>query len=235
MVLFIVVYVLYFSWLGQRYFAGTKEGVQYFSTFGDSCFNMLVLMTTSNYPDVMLPAYQINRNDCIFFLIYLVLGLFLLMNLLLAIFYSRFKDKLDQNLTDKSKWFYNQFLEMGNEVHPPEKDYLTKKQTYKLFMMIHGLVKFKEQKITDEEIEEGFSDQNMATSMRQTTEPRKKRDITCKEFDYIYKRKIQKKLKDPNRFKFENMNLIIEAYEFWKYENIVHFEHDVEDHDWQDE
>lgn len=57
MVLFIIVYILYFSWMGQRLFSGTLEGVQYFGTFGDSCFNMLVLMTTSNYPDVMLPAY----------------------------------------------------------------------------------------------------------------------------------------------------------------------------------
>jgi hypothetical protein len=57
MVLFIIVYILYFSWMGQRLFSGTLEGVQYFGTFGDSCFNILVLMTTSNYPDVMLPAY----------------------------------------------------------------------------------------------------------------------------------------------------------------------------------
>jgi two pore calcium channel protein len=57
MVLFILVYMLYFSWMGQRLFSGTLEGVQYFGSFGDSVFNMLVLMTTSNYPDIMLPAY----------------------------------------------------------------------------------------------------------------------------------------------------------------------------------
>jgi hypothetical protein len=95
MVLFIVVYILYFSWMGQRYFSGTKEGVEYFSTFGNSCFNMLVLMTTSNYPDIMLPAYQIYRGDCLYFIIYLVVGLYLLMNLLLAIFYSNFKSRFD--------------------------------------------------------------------------------------------------------------------------------------------
>jgi hypothetical protein len=95
MVLFIIVYILYFSWMGQRYFSGTKEGVEYFSTFGNSCFNMLVLMTTSNFPDIMLPAYQIYRGDCLYFIIYLVVGLYLLMNLLLAIFYSNFKLTFD--------------------------------------------------------------------------------------------------------------------------------------------
>jgi hypothetical protein len=91
MVLFILIYILYFSWMGQRLFSGTLEGVQYFGSFGDSVFNMLVLMTTSNYPDIMLPAYQISRWNCFFFIIYLILGLFLMMNLLLAIFYSNFK------------------------------------------------------------------------------------------------------------------------------------------------
>ena len=57
MMAFIVIYILYFSWMGERMFSGTLEGVQYFSSFGDSVFNMFVLLSTSNFPDVMLPAY----------------------------------------------------------------------------------------------------------------------------------------------------------------------------------
>ena len=45
MVLFIIFYILYFSSMGQRYFAGTLEGVVYFPTFADSIFHMLVLMS----------------------------------------------------------------------------------------------------------------------------------------------------------------------------------------------
>ena len=41
MVLFIVVYILYFAWMGQRLFSGTLEGVQYFDTFGNSVFKLL--------------------------------------------------------------------------------------------------------------------------------------------------------------------------------------------------
>ena len=112
MVAFIIVYILYFSWMGQRLFSGTLEGVQYFASFGDSCFNMLVLMTTSNYPDVMLPSYQIFRLNCLYFIIYLVVGLFLLMNLLLAIFYSNFKHRFEdaEELTeDQSHFLYEEF------------------------------------------------------------------------------------------------------------------------------
>jgi hypothetical protein len=95
MLAFIIVYILYFAWMGQRLFSGTLEGVEYFGNYGDSCFNVLVLMTTSNYPDVMLPAYQMSRLYFIYFFVYLVVGLFLLMNILLAIFYSNFKQRFE--------------------------------------------------------------------------------------------------------------------------------------------
>jgi predicted permease len=139
MVLFIVVYILYFSWMGQRLFAGTLEGTQYFGTLGDSFFNMLVLMTTSNFPDIMLPAYQRNRLSCLYFIIYLIVGLFLMMNLLLAIFYSNFKSRFEENI-DKSEekrcdYLYEQFKKYGGT-----KGFLTEIETYKLFMVIHGLV-----------------------------------------------------------------------------------------------
>ena len=57
MVVFIICYVFYFAWMGNRLFSGTIEGVQYFSNLNDSFFFMFVLLTTSNYPDIMLPSY----------------------------------------------------------------------------------------------------------------------------------------------------------------------------------
>lgn len=57
MVIFIMIYVFYFAWMGNRLFAGTIEGVETFSNLNDSFFFMFVLLTTSNYPDVMLPSY----------------------------------------------------------------------------------------------------------------------------------------------------------------------------------
>jgi two pore calcium channel protein len=100
MVLFIIIYMLYFSWIGQCLFAGSIEGTSNFGSFGNSFFNMLVCMTTSNFPDVMLPAYAMSRYYAIYFVIYLVVGLFLMMNLLLAIFYSNFKNRFEANLDD---------------------------------------------------------------------------------------------------------------------------------------
>lgn len=57
MVIFILLFVFYFAWMGNRLFSGTIEGVENFSTLNDSFFFMFVLLTTSNFPDIMLPAY----------------------------------------------------------------------------------------------------------------------------------------------------------------------------------
>ena len=57
MAIFIFLYVFYFAWMGNRLFAGTIEGVENFADLNDSFFYMFVLLTTSNYPDVMLPSY----------------------------------------------------------------------------------------------------------------------------------------------------------------------------------
>ena len=111
---------------------------------------MLVCMTTSNFPDVMLPAYAMSRWYAIYFIIYLVVGLFLMMNLLLAIFYSNFKSRFEQNLDDtdldRSDYLYKQYRNFGGD-----KGYLNDFETYKMFMMIHGLVTGTDQDISDDE------------------------------------------------------------------------------------
>jgi two pore calcium channel protein 1 len=52
---------------------------------------MFILLTTANFPTIMLPSYNQQRIDAWFFIIYLVVGLFLLLNLLLAIFYESYQ------------------------------------------------------------------------------------------------------------------------------------------------
>lgn len=90
MVIFIVVYVMYFAITGVYLFAGTLEGSQSFTNFWTAFYTIFITLTTSNFPNVMLPSYAVNRLAGIFFVIYLLIGLFLLMNLLLAIFYSSY-------------------------------------------------------------------------------------------------------------------------------------------------
>ena len=90
MVVLMMAYVFYYSYLGFRMFAGTIEGGQSFDSMDNSFWNMFVLLTTANFPDIMLPSYKENAWTALFFISYLIFGLWLLMNLFLAIFYSRY-------------------------------------------------------------------------------------------------------------------------------------------------
>ncbi len=67
------------------------EGDTYFSSVSESFTSLLVLLTTANHPDVMMPIYQYNRFSSIYFILFLGIGTFLILNLLIAATYNQFK------------------------------------------------------------------------------------------------------------------------------------------------
>ena len=65
---------------------------------------MFVCMTTSNYPDILLPYYKVSRSAFFFFGGFMSIGLYLLLNLLLAVFYNHYKNRINK----KTNKFENQ-------------------------------------------------------------------------------------------------------------------------------
>lgn len=51
-------FVFAYSLIGVYLFRYSYEGFNYFSSFRDSVYNMVILMSTANFPDIMLPAYH---------------------------------------------------------------------------------------------------------------------------------------------------------------------------------
>ncbi|KAF0717242.1 Aste57867_2414 [Aphanomyces stellatus] len=86
----VVVFVAFFAWTATILFKNTPEGQEYMPTFVESGWNLMVLLTTANFPDVMMPAYQQNRVAVLFFAFFLCFGLFFLMNVVLAVIFDHF-------------------------------------------------------------------------------------------------------------------------------------------------
>ncbi|KAL4223541.1 Two pore calcium channel protein 1 [Mactra antiquata] len=97
MLVLLLFFMLIFSVLGFYLFS-TVPNNPYFLTFKDSFISLFILLTTANYPDVMMPAYNESRYSAFFFIAYLALELYFIMNLFLAVVYDTFsgfeKEKL---------------------------------------------------------------------------------------------------------------------------------------------
>lgn len=62
----------------------------YFSDMLTTVGNLLILATTANMPDIILPSYAISRWSAIYFVLFIIIHLFLLTNLTMAAVYESF-------------------------------------------------------------------------------------------------------------------------------------------------
>ena len=83
-----------YSVLGFYLLGPTKysSGSPYFQSLSDSMVNLFVLLTTANFPDIMMPSYNENMAYTLFFISYLSINLYFLMNLMLTVVYKTFSD-----------------------------------------------------------------------------------------------------------------------------------------------
>ncbi|CAI5797687.1 pore calcium channel 1 isoform X2 [Podarcis lilfordi] len=89
--LLLLFFMVIFAILGFYLFSPNKSD-PYFSTLENSLVNLFVLLTTANFPDVMMPSYARSSWSCVFFIVYLSIELYFIMNLLLAVVFDTFND-----------------------------------------------------------------------------------------------------------------------------------------------
>ena len=97
-IVLVVLHLTFFSLIGVLLFSRRDEGMEndspYFDTLPQAMNALLILLTTANFPDVMLNIYMKQRSACFFFILFLLLGLFLLMNLVLAAVFRNYKEQI---------------------------------------------------------------------------------------------------------------------------------------------
>lgn len=95
--------VLLYSVLGVLLFHGAPEYTdpyQNFDNVGYAALSLYVLYTTENYPDIMAPAYarapMASHAYALFFVSFLILGMFCLANLIVPVMYQAFREHRNQ-------------------------------------------------------------------------------------------------------------------------------------------
>lgn len=129
LILSIFMYVAIYAFIGFFIYKNTFEGYTFFQTPAIALYEMFICLTTSNFPNVMLPAYNANRWYCLFFMLYMLIGMYFLQNLLLAVIFENYKKRLLQNAERKIETREQAISDLFDVYDTEKKGYLDLKQT----------------------------------------------------------------------------------------------------------
>lgn len=113
--LFILLLVItFYSWIGNTIFLGSDEGKEHFPTLVEGMFTLWICFTTANYPDVMMPAFNKHSLANAFFVTYMIIAYFFIMNIILSQVLSTYSncegsydEKRDKNKKQKNSDAYD--------------------------------------------------------------------------------------------------------------------------------
>ncbi|ETI53565.1 hypothetical protein F443_03480 [Phytophthora nicotianae P1569] len=98
----LVFLIILFAVLGMMLFVDTAEAGVYFKSFEDACLSLIILLTTANFPDVMMPIYSQARIYSLFFISFLMIGQLLVMNLVFASIYQHYRQEIAERAMEYS-------------------------------------------------------------------------------------------------------------------------------------
>uniref|UniRef100_A0A453FD96 EF-hand domain-containing protein n=1 Tax=Aegilops tauschii subsp. strangulata TaxID=200361 RepID=A0A453FD96_AEGTS len=127
-----LLFLLFASWLAYVTFEDTPQGKTIFTSYGVTLYQMFVLFTTSNNPDVWVPAYKISRWYSLFFIVYVLLGVYFLTNLILAVIYDSFKEQFAKQLVQVDSIRKNILQKAFDLIDTNNRGYLDREQCISL-------------------------------------------------------------------------------------------------------
>ncbi|RYR43371.1 hypothetical protein Ahy_A08g039791 isoform H [Arachis hypogaea] len=146
-----LLFLLFASWVAYVMFEDTIQGKTVFTSYGATLYQIFVLFTTSNNPDVWVPAYKASRWYCLYFIIFVLLGVYFVTNLVLAVVYDSFKSELVKQVFEMDRMRRAMLEKAFNLLDTHSTGYLNKDQCIRLF---EELNKYRTlPKITKEEFE----------------------------------------------------------------------------------
>lgn len=128
-----LLFLLFSSWLAFVIFEDTEQGKMVFTSFGTTLYQMFVLFTTSNNPDVWIPAYKASRWYCLFFVLYVLIGVYFVTNLILAVVYDSFKSQLAKQVSEMDRMRRRTLGKAFNLIDKYNVGFLDKEQCIELF------------------------------------------------------------------------------------------------------
>ncbi|XP_052639875.1 uncharacterized protein LOC128140339 isoform X1 [Harpia harpyja] len=92
----------------------TAEGLPYFKNYLEIVFDLYVLVTTANSPDVMMPAFDFSSWYALFFIAFVIVNTYIFMSLFLAVVYNNYKKHLKNEIRKLAYMKHRKMIEAFN-------------------------------------------------------------------------------------------------------------------------
>jgi hypothetical protein len=116
--------------------AGTPPG--YFNDYYQSWSAIYVTLTTANYPDVLVPAFNASRWHSMAFMLYLGLGMYLGLNLLLGLVYSAYRTEVESEASRDAKHTERALGLAFDELRDVDLNAITRRRFLQLFKVFRA-------------------------------------------------------------------------------------------------
>ncbi|KAL2331703.1 hypothetical protein Fmac_019284 [Flemingia macrophylla] len=128
-----LLFLLFSSWVAYVFFEDTIQGKTVFTSYGTTFYQLFLLFTTSNNPDVWVPAYKSSRWYCLFFVLFVLVGVYFVTNLILAVVYDSFKNELVKQVFEMDHMRRAMLEKAFHLLDTHKVGYLNKDQCIRLF------------------------------------------------------------------------------------------------------
>ena len=86
--IFLLIVIFLFSFIG--YFLFKRTGSEYFKNIHETVLQLYILLSTCNFPDIMLDTFQISKWGIFYFIIYISINYFIILSYLKTLFYTKY-------------------------------------------------------------------------------------------------------------------------------------------------
>ncbi|VEU38175.1 unnamed protein product [Pseudo-nitzschia multistriata] len=131
----LAIVVIFYAWFGVVIFHGTEQGASGFQNLIEAIWTLWICITTANYPDVMMPSYNENRVAALYFVSFMTISFFYLMNLVLAVTVNLYDDSIAERKRNRKDLSRN-LLEKAYAMLDPENNDAVSRETIMAVMFI---------------------------------------------------------------------------------------------------
>lgn len=97
----VALFVLFFGWLVTLLFHDVPEADRYFGNLTVGLYSAFTSVTTADWPMQIMAVLDVSRASALLFLAFIVLGVFLLFNVLLAVVYNAYTGHIEELVVEK--------------------------------------------------------------------------------------------------------------------------------------